>query len=94
MEIVNVDYNTKFNITDAKRKQSGTYKIIATNQHGKDEAEVEIVILCEYYVDLLYQSSLNGVLLVGISLNISDISNYIFVSNSLLSHLFLYAYGK
>ena len=47
MDIVNVDYNTKFNIIDAKRKQNGTYKIIATNQHGKDEAEVEIVILGE-----------------------------------------------
>lgn len=48
VEIVNVDYNTKFNIVDAKRKQSGIYKIIATNKHGKDEAEVEIVILCEF----------------------------------------------
>lgn len=47
VEIVNIDYNTKFNIIDAKRKQTGTYKIIATNKHGKDEAEVELVILCK-----------------------------------------------
>lgn len=43
--IVNVDYNTKFDIKESKRAQSGIYKIVATNEHGKDEAEVEIVIL-------------------------------------------------
>lgn len=47
VEIVNIDYNTKFNMIDAKRKQTGIYKIIATNKHGKDEAEVELVILCK-----------------------------------------------
>ncbi|KAK7065507.1 Immunoglobulin like [Halocaridina rubra] len=45
IEITNVDYNTKFSMVDARRKQTGTYKIVATNIHGKDEAEVEIVIL-------------------------------------------------
>ncbi|XP_053200690.1 twitchin-like isoform X3 [Panonychus citri] len=44
-DIINVDYNTKFNITDGLRKHSGKYKIVATNEHGKDEAEIEIVVL-------------------------------------------------
>jgi len=43
--IINVDYNTKFEIKEGKRINSGMYKIVATNEHGKDEAEVEIVIL-------------------------------------------------
>ena len=45
VEIVNVDYNTKFTIIDSKRKNSGKYMIRAENDHGKDEAEVEVVIL-------------------------------------------------
>lgn len=45
VEIVNVDYNTKLTITDTIRKQSGLYKIVAENQHGKDEEVVEITIL-------------------------------------------------
>jgi len=49
VQIVNIDYNTKFDIKEAKRAQSGIYKIIATNEHGKDEAEVEIVILGTFF---------------------------------------------
>ena len=45
VEIINVDYNTKFSIVDSIRKQSGLYKIVAENQHGKDEATVDITIL-------------------------------------------------
>ena len=45
VEIVNIDYNTKLNVIDAKRKNSGMYKIVAVNEHGKDEAEVEVVVL-------------------------------------------------
>lgn len=45
IEIINVDYNTKFTINDSKRKNTGCYKIHAVNQHGQDEAEVEITIL-------------------------------------------------
>ena len=48
ISIINVDYNTKFDIKEAKRAQSGMYKIIATNEHGKDEADVEIVILGQF----------------------------------------------
>lgn len=45
VEIINVDYNTKFDIKEGKRLNSGIYKIVATNQHGKDEAEVELTVL-------------------------------------------------
>lgn len=45
VEIINVEYNTKINVIDAKRKNSGMYKIVAVNEHGKDEAEVEVVVL-------------------------------------------------
>ncbi|XP_054161595.1 twitchin-like isoform X2 [Oppia nitens] len=44
-DIVNVDYNTKFTLNDCQRKHSGKYKIIAVNEVGKDEAEVEICVL-------------------------------------------------
>lgn len=45
VDVVNVDYNTKFSITDSKRKNTGVYKIRAVNEHGQDEAEVEITVL-------------------------------------------------
>lgn len=47
VEIINVDYNTKLNLSDTIRKQSGLYKIVAENQHGKDEETVEITVLCK-----------------------------------------------
>ena len=37
-------------MVDARRLQGGIYKIVAENIHGKDEAEVEIVILCELII--------------------------------------------
>jgi hypothetical protein len=45
VEIVNVDYNTKLSIIDTVRKNTGLYKIVAVNQHGKDEETVEITVL-------------------------------------------------
>ncbi|CAN7951526.1 unnamed protein product, partial [Ixodes pacificus] len=45
VEVINVDYNTKLNITDSQRKDSGLYTITAENEHGKDEATVEIIVL-------------------------------------------------
>ena len=38
-------HNTKFSIEKGTRKNSQKYKITATNEHGKDEAFVEIVFL-------------------------------------------------
>uniref|UniRef100_A0A0N5AQN4 non-specific serine/threonine protein kinase n=1 Tax=Syphacia muris TaxID=451379 RepID=A0A0N5AQN4_9BILA len=37
--------NTKLKTTDASRIDSGTYKIVATNENGKDEAEVKVIVL-------------------------------------------------
>ena len=48
VSVVNVEYNSKFTIKDSVRKNTGIYKILAENEHGKDEAEVEVVILCEW----------------------------------------------
>lgn len=44
-EIVNVDYNTKFTLNEALRKHTGSYKIVAVNEHGRDEAEIDITVL-------------------------------------------------
>merc|ERR1712213_90652 len=38
-------YYTTINFENAQRKQTGMYKIVAVNEHGKDEDEVEFVIL-------------------------------------------------
>jgi len=43
--IENVDYNTKLTVVGAVRKQTGVYKIVATNEHGTDEATVEVTVL-------------------------------------------------
>lgn len=45
VEVINVDYNTKLNINEALRKNTGLYKVKAVNEHGEDEAEVEITVL-------------------------------------------------
>lgn len=45
IKIENEDYNTKFSISNTKRKHTGTYKIYAENSSGSDEAPVEIIIL-------------------------------------------------
>lgn len=44
-EIINEPYNTKLSIIDSIRKNTGCYKIVAVNEHGRDEAEVEITVL-------------------------------------------------
>lgn len=46
IEIVDVEYNTKISITNSVRKNTGVYKIKAVNEHGSDEAEVEVTVLC------------------------------------------------
>lgn len=40
-----VDYRTQLVTVNAVRGDSGTYKIVATNENGKDEAEVKVVVL-------------------------------------------------
>lgn len=45
LEIINVDYNTKFLMTKSKRANTGVYVIKAKNEVGEDQAEIEITIL-------------------------------------------------
>lgn len=45
VEIKNVPHNTKISIVDTLRKHTGTYKIRAVNEHGEDEATVEVNVL-------------------------------------------------
>lgn len=45
VELINVPYNSKMNINDSLRKNTGLYKIKAVNAHGEDEAEVDVTIL-------------------------------------------------
>ncbi|KAL3982100.1 Fibronectin type III domain family protein [Acanthocheilonema viteae] len=40
-----IDYRTKLVTANAVRGDSGIYKIVATNENGKDEAEVKVVVL-------------------------------------------------
>lgn len=42
--IDNKPYNSKFFNDSPERKDSGTYKITATNQYGTDTAEIEITV--------------------------------------------------
>lgn len=43
----NVPYNTKFYNDNPERKDTGTYKIVAQNKYGQDQAEFEITIICK-----------------------------------------------
>ena len=45
IKIVHSDFNTKFTIENGQRKNSKQYKVVATNDHGKDEEFVDIVFL-------------------------------------------------
>lgn len=39
------DNNTKLKTCDAERIDSGVYKLLATNEYGSDEAEVNVIVL-------------------------------------------------
>ena len=45
IKIEHSDFNTKFTIENGQRKNSKQYKVVATNEHGKDEEFVEVVFL-------------------------------------------------
>lgn len=45
VRIANVPCNSKFNNDSPERKHSGTYKIVASNKWGEDEAEVEVLVV-------------------------------------------------
>ena len=54
VEIINVPYNTKITLNDTTRKDSGLYRIVAENASGKDEADVEVTVLCKYcYINVI-----------------------------------------
>ncbi len=44
LAIENIDYMSRFLLQKATRKLNGTYKIIATNSSGTDEAEVILTV--------------------------------------------------
>lgn len=43
--IENVPYNTKYINGNPERKDTGLYKIVATNKYGQDQVEFEINII-------------------------------------------------
>ncbi|GIY64293.1 twitchin [Caerostris darwini] len=45
IKIHNEEYSTKIVVRKCRRDDNGTYTLIAENEHGKDEAEVEAVVL-------------------------------------------------
>lgn len=48
IKIDNQEYNTKLAITDATRKNKGTYTLRAENVNGMDEATVDVIVLGLY----------------------------------------------
>lgn len=50
VKIINEDYSSKISVRQCRRSDNGTYTITATNEYGKDEAEVEAVVFGKHYV--------------------------------------------
>lgn len=46
-QIDNIPYNTKLYHSNPLRKDTGIYKIVATNKYGQDEKEVEVTVICK-----------------------------------------------
>ncbi len=53
-KIENPDYQTKFQMRNSERSDSGTYIIRAVNENGEDEASVKVVILGNNFFDYNY----------------------------------------
>ncbi|KNE87445.1 hypothetical protein PSTG_19170, partial [Puccinia striiformis f. sp. tritici PST-78] len=45
----NIPYNTKYIHGNPERKDTGLYKIVATNKYGQDTVEFEINIISKFY---------------------------------------------
>ena len=45
IKVTNVDYHTEFSILKCLRKDAGKYKVIAENRNGRDEVQVELIVL-------------------------------------------------
>lgn len=48
LSITNIPYNTKLVCDKAQRIDSGIFRIIASNAHGEDRADVEVSVLGKY----------------------------------------------
>lgn len=59
----NVPYNTKFYNDNPERKDTGTYKIVAQNKYGQDQAEIEITVICKCFILANVVNKLNIVIL-------------------------------
>lgn len=46
----NVPYNTKFFNDSPERKDTGVYKITASNKYGQDSVEFEINVICKCFI--------------------------------------------
>jgi hypothetical protein len=44
----NIPYNSKFFNDTPERKDTGVYKIVASNRYGQDTAEIEITVVCKF----------------------------------------------
>ena len=56
--VENVPNNTKFFNDRPERKDTGVYKISASNQYGTDTAEVEVTVVCKFRVTAILKYSL------------------------------------
>lgn len=52
--VENIPYNTKFFNDNPERKDTGTYKIVAQNKFGQDTAEIEINVICKFFILQLF----------------------------------------
>lgn len=50
IQIENEEYNTLFIYKKLKRKDSGPYKVTATNSSGSDEVIINVTVLCKYFL--------------------------------------------
>jgi hypothetical protein len=53
VKIENEDYNTKIQLSETTRKNTGIYTVKAENSSGSDEATVEVIILGKQHVSVI-----------------------------------------
>lgn len=56
--IDNIPYNTKYINANPERKDTGLYKIVATNKYGQDQVEFQINIISMYICSQLCKSGI------------------------------------
>ncbi len=55
--VENIPYNSKFFNDKPERKDTGIYKIVASNRYGQDTAEIEITVVCKLHKPPRYSIS-------------------------------------